>query len=594
MPSASPTRTAVGNDNARHVPRDYLVKHFVATDQFWNLIRATNQVILGSRGSGKTSFARMLSHSHLSQLADDRAKEIIADRSFIGIYVPTKVEWVGGFYNMSRKHKNDAYFRWRLNVSTCSSFLETLGSCLSTYVSNGERVAVEAQICRDLAQVWLGDRSSALSIVELELMLERLDLAQSAAFLTGDSAGLRRLKAAPVLATPLLRPLAAGIKLVNARLGFTDNTVWAVCFDEAESLRVDQQRVVNMLMRAHSGVKLAIKMATTPYGHLTLETTGAVPLNQGHDFEYVYIDIGPASQSPSNKDATQLQQRILRRLFEESADYRNVSFQQLLGPSPLLDFVDDTRSVNEFMRRLERHATPEFMRRARRLQHDPRRFGDEIARKVRGVLALREATSEVKGNAGLEIYCGSLLALRCSDANPRKLIQIVNKMVTEGQWRIDMVNGSWRTTTIKPAEQTRIFKALAQTELLKPRSEPEVGEQLYELVNTIGQSLARSLHDEPITSDQYLSVDVGSDVTDTEWIAITKLVDLGILYPNIRLRDPNPMPFKEGSFRFSFFLCPHFNLLPRRGRSRSLRELLRKANSTDLLPIEDGQLDLLN
>lgn len=586
-------RTALGNDNARHVPKDYLVKHFVATDQFWDLVRATNQVILGSRGSGKTSYARMLSHSHLSQFPDDRAEKVIKERSFIGIYVPTKVEWVGGFYNMKRKHENETYFRWRLNVSTCSAFLETLSSCLTSYVSDSKRSEVEAVLCRDLASVWLGDGIRVFTIHDLELQLERLDLAQSAAFLSGDVERNKLFRKAPVFATPLLRPLVTGIKLVSSHLGFNDDTVWAVCFDEAESLRMEQQKVVNTLMRAHSGVKLAIKMATTPYGHLTLETTGAVPLNQGHDFDYIYIDVGPASHSPGNKDAKQLQKRILRRLFDESPEHKHVSFQALFGAAPLIDFDGESESIAEFMKRLEKHATPELLTRARRLQNDAARFGDEIMRKLRGVIELREAVADAKGNKSLEIYCGANLVLRCSDANPRKLIQIVNRMVTNGQWAIERKDGQWKTTRIRPAEQTRILKALAQTELLRPRSEPAIGEQLYALVGSIGRSLEYSLHNEPVSSDQYLSIDIPPDIEDGDWIAITKLVDLGILYPNIRVRESNPMPFKQGTFRFSFFLCPHFNLLPRRGRSRSLKEILRRPLGNSSPVLNAAQLDLL-
>lgn len=592
--TASAARPALGSDNARHVPKAYLVRHFVPTDPFWSLIRATNQIILGSRGSGKTSYARMLSHSHLSQLHDDRARLVIKNKSFVGVYVPTKVEWVGGFYNMKRKHQNEAYFRWRLNVSICSAFLETARSCLDCYIEQPDRLEVETLVCRELSKIWLGADYKIFTLRELEAALERLDLEQSAAFLASGYKKATLFERSPVFATPLLRPLVSGIKLTGSLLGLNDDTVWAVCFDEAESLWIDQQRVINTLMRAHSGAKVAIKIATTPYGHLTLETTGAAPLNQGHDFEYVYIDIGPAAQSPANQDARRVQRRILQRLFEESSDYKNVSFKELLGPSPLIDSEEGEDDDKEFLDRLTPFASSDLLVRARRLRNDPKHFSNEIVRKLRGTVFLREAVAGARGNTNLEVYCGANLVLRCSDANPRKLIQIVNRMLTEGSWSANKVDGIWHTNQIRPAQQTRIMKALSQTELLRPRSEPGIGEDLYGLVNLIGRSLEYSLHKEPLTSDQYLSIEIGPDVRAHEWLAVTKLVDLGILYPNIRLRDPNPVPVREGTFRFSFFLCPHFNLLPRRGRPRSLREILRRAPVPEAIPGHDPrQLDLL-
>ncbi|WP_230477950.1 hypothetical protein, partial [Dickeya solani] len=69
-----------------------------------------NQVILGSRGSGKTALIKMLSHDNLSKLATHypKAKEIIDSRKFIATYVPLRVEWVNSLNNF--EEKKEEYF----------------------------------------------------------------------------------------------------------------------------------------------------------------------------------------------------------------------------------------------------------------------------------------------------------------------------------------------------------------------------------------------------------------------------------------------------------------------------------------------------
>ena len=74
----------------------------------------------GARGAGKTALAKMLSHDHLALMKDPQAESAIREQQFIGIYVPTRLEWVGG----SLKNKpwqtevqKEEFFQWRLNLA---------------------------------------------------------------------------------------------------------------------------------------------------------------------------------------------------------------------------------------------------------------------------------------------------------------------------------------------------------------------------------------------------------------------------------------------------------------------------------------------
>src|ERR1051325_11632498 len=86
-------------ENARNLNPRELVETFVPTQSFWRLLSAKHHVVLGSRGSGKTALAKMLSHDHLSLMNEERAQAAIRAQDFIGVYIPTRLEWVGGLKN---------------------------------------------------------------------------------------------------------------------------------------------------------------------------------------------------------------------------------------------------------------------------------------------------------------------------------------------------------------------------------------------------------------------------------------------------------------------------------------------------------------
>ncbi|ELV3466517.1 hypothetical protein SGI67_002375, partial [Enterobacter asburiae] len=111
------------HSNARYFTSDQLAEEFVWTPAFESLISNKNHIILGSRGSGKTALIKMLSHECLTKLKDEKAREIIEQRSFIATYIPLKVEWVNSIGDID---DNNLLFKWSLNLSSCARFLDTI------------------------------------------------------------------------------------------------------------------------------------------------------------------------------------------------------------------------------------------------------------------------------------------------------------------------------------------------------------------------------------------------------------------------------------------------------------------------------------
>lgn len=66
--------TLFENSNARGLNTNQLANEFIWTESFEALFTSQNQVILGSRGSGKTALVKMLAHENLSKLASFLSK----------------------------------------------------------------------------------------------------------------------------------------------------------------------------------------------------------------------------------------------------------------------------------------------------------------------------------------------------------------------------------------------------------------------------------------------------------------------------------------------------------------------------------------
>jgi len=579
-------------ENARNLNPKELVDTFVPTQSFWRLLSAKHHVVLGARGSGKTALAKMLSHDHLAMLDDQIAQIAIREQQFIGVYVPTRLEWVGGLKNKSwqSEAQKEEFFQWRLNLASCLALITTLESCINIYCGDkGEQARTEEALASQLAEAWVENRNID-TLDMLRRNLQRLEydkhvlIARSRA--TGDQ---RPSGAGPGITfdSDLFVPMKRGMTLASEILKLRPECTWLVCLDEAEFLEKIHHRIINSHMRAYSG-NVFFKVTTMPYCHYTLATNTDVPLDDGHDFDYVYIDSDPALFAKIEGENTTLGTRFARRLFNRRADasgLRDISIGEVLGGSVLLDDKDkDWLPNSEQFELMRRFCSQDTVYRAERLV-GTQKFKAEISRKIYGALLLRKAYEELKGRAEPDIYSGVTLAIRCGDANPRRLIRIFNGILLT-VWR-----GMKRGRTVpklSPKNQTRVLRRLSTSALVRVQSEPQCGKELYELLKTIGDYMHRAFHDSPLTTDQVTSVSVENDVTDAHWMLIQRAVELGLLYPNIGPQRRDEMPDRQGTFHLAFILAPHFFLLPRRGHSRSLNSVLQSASARESVEIREA------
>ncbi|HGM5550525.1 TPA: hypothetical protein ACKP2V_000762 [Pseudomonas putida] len=559
------------NDNARNSTVEDLPKQFVWTKAFSRLITAKNHIVLGARGSGKTAIIKMLSHEYLSKLKNKQATEIIRSRKFIGIYVPMRLSWVGGLKNKVwlDESEHERHFQWRLNISCCSSYLSTLRSCIDCYSENaGNRALTERDISERIGQSWF-DKDGIYSIRELREALADLEYqkllneqrARVDLSITPESVGA-------AFELGLFEPLKRAIDITKRFIEFPADVAWAVCLDEAEYLSTLHHIILNSHLRTFAD-GLVFKITTMPYKHYSLETNTSVPLNRKDDFTYIYLDnIDVASRSGKGNEFDALKkfcEDIFAKRIKDSAwGASGISLESLLGSSYLLS-NEEKVDQEGMIKLIDKYSNDRTRRRA----HDllgTKKFDDEIGRKLKGALLLRDFGATHKGNSRITAYSGYEMVIRCSDGNPRRLISLLNAFY----------NASNEPSGFKPissATQDKILRLYSFDEYRRMVFEPNQGEKIYDIISLVGKYFKHMLHYQKLGTDMTLSFRFNLE-DKALWDVVADAIGLGLIRPMVERSDYDTLPVMSGVFRLSYILSPHFDLLPRRGKDVALSTIL--------------------
>ena len=578
--------TLFENSNARGLNTNQLANEFIWTESFEALFTSQNQVILGSRGSGKTALVKMLAHENLSKLASfyPKAKAIIDEKNFIATYVPLRVEWVNSLNNYELK--KEEYFIWSLNLSLCAKLLDTIRSCIDSYIEDEiEQLFVERDICLAISEVWFTDENNSLNNLNLiRNELEKVEFRKNLVFnkeAMGIALTVEETRIGEVFHTTLFKPFEFASRIIKRKLSLPENNRWVVCIDEAEFLTKNHHQTLNTFMRSASD--LVFKITTMPYRHHTLDTNVAANINIGHDLEYIYIDkLGTSHLNQQASD--KIIQDFAEKLFVNRLKYHHKNFltlEQLVGKSILTQSTPDIVENEYVIQLIEKHCNAYTISRAKSLlASDPGKFDDAIVRKLRGMLLLREEYNNKSGNSASTLYSGVAIISRCSDGNPRRLFRLFNHLLG---------NLKNQSTRIPDASQSERIKSYSYRELEVVKFEKD-GIKAFEFINKIGGYFKEKSLVEKLGSDTPQSFRIDNSISEEQWGCIKTAVDLGLLYPYVK-KDRNAkslFPSKEGRFVIANCLTPNFNLFPRVGRPIQLHNIF---NSNALLSEED-QMEL--
>ncbi len=262
-------------------------KEFFPTSSFWSLFNSQHEILIGTRGSGKTFLLRMMRVSMLANLNNDDAKELIAKKEFFSFYVPLHLETINALKD-SRipEERQIQLFKFVLNVILASSIVEELTYFFDSIEDEDERTSASIKAASEIAKAWFDDyKGGLIDLCDLSMMIG--NLSNRFDYVKGD------INQIPTVFIEFIAtPLKAIVPLLKKYYKIkNDEYTWIICIDEAEFIPEIFQKCLNSFMRSTTK-HIALKIATLPYYWSTMETLDPNhSVSSENDFHYHCVDM---------------------------------------------------------------------------------------------------------------------------------------------------------------------------------------------------------------------------------------------------------------------------------------------------------------
>jgi hypothetical protein len=580
--------------NARNYTPAQVAATFIPNDDYHLLWRNEHTVVLGPRGSGKTTLFKMLTVQALYAWHSADAERLRVDRPFTAIYVPTDMHW-----HHQLKHAEDLLNTAPEFSAAASRAAVTTSVLLGVTRTFNDRLTAElrdssarlTELCSLLIANWL-----------LPKTLPTLDMINLA--LKARIGEIRRLVNRAILARrgdshttvpdyfdlDYFAALDYACSAFDTIFNLGDACKWAICFDELELAPTWLQELALSQQRSSEDTYL-IKVSTSPLPS-TLGTTEAQPKQ---DVRLISI------WNYSGCRADDFSERLASSVIERRLG-RKISPKELFGSSELP--TDEATNVAKYTRGsaewtlLRDLATWDvgLKELLQRYKIDPTNpitsdahLRDTLLRKIKPVAVLRHAFLKPRttGSGGVvlrtrklsTVYHGCEAIYRICDGNPRRLIGIVDDLCA--RLTASSVTQQDRLSQNEQAEVlTRASKHFLGYIHALPGGIAQWGENYLDLV-TVLKAIATSFRQELLGRefplDPHGSFIVDPNVDDK----LIALLRLGVYHGAIVYVDPIPDTIETSlrgkRFRLSYMLAPGQRLPLTLYDPKSLSSILRNS-----------------
>ncbi len=562
--------------NARNYTPRQVAETFVPNEDYENLWRNEHTVVLGPRGSGKTTLFKMLTVQAVHAWFDSTAKELRQKRPFTAIYVPTDMHW-----HHQLKHANELLMRAPRFNEASSRAAVTTGVLLAVTRTFQDRLAhegphdakKEAQLCSELIKEWRLPRVlPCLDVIALALKSRIGEIRRLV-----NEAIFRDMNDSEVSSIPdyfhldYFASMDVSCSWFDAVFSLEQSDKWALCLDELELAPPWLQRLAFSQQRS-TEEKYLIKLSTSPIPSVL----GATEARPKQDVRLISIWNHPARHS--EEFAERLARSILKRRLEVET-----SPGALFGTSDLM--IQSERRIGKYTR-----GSPEWRLLKEVAAWDPGlrsilsaagldpsdpfttsiSIRDSVLRKAKPVAMFRRAFLKATPSGFLSlrsrkletIYYGREAIYRVSDGNPRRLIGIIGDLCAKLRLGKD---GKYPRLTEN--EQAEVLKRASlhfsgYVHAL-PGGNTFLGEHavdLATLLKAIATFFRQRLLGSEFPLDPVGSFRVESHINEK----IVELLRLGVYHGAVVHVDPMPDTIETSlrgkRFRLSYMLAPIYRL----------------------------------
>lgn len=465
---------------------DKLVTEFYPTSSYLSLFNEQHEILLGSRGSGKTAILRMLSYSCLSRISHPAVRRFSQERRYFGFYIPLHLEFMASLPQDSPDGTgNTEFFQFAFNCAAAKAFLgEIRALTRNTFADPHDRLRKQSVLIERISSMWLlGASSKFANFDDIADEIDRMYFQQQP-WKDGTTAPI------PLFAKHLFAPIMAILPQICRELNVDVNeSHWLACVDEAEFIKPAYLRCFNSFMRSEKR-PIVLKLATQPYKYTTLEThiPGVVAESNGNDFSFRSIDLAWNSE-----DFRCLADHILdRRLNRTELFSTSVSLAAFVGkigdddPKDYFraDVGENIATDDWILAEILKEVSQERRTRFERIRGNPERVSSDYFKKFSPVFYMRYLKRETApGNRKAGLFAGPEMIRSIADGNPRRFILIMHDMFEQS-----------RTSKLGPKNQHEVLELFAEREFERAAGLPEYGILLDGILKAVGSLLEARVH----------------------------------------------------------------------------------------------------
>lgn len=574
--------------NAKHSDASELIETFVPSAHFTQTLVKGHSILLGPRGSGKTTILRMLSNEVLPNWKHSEAENYRNSISFEGIYVRGDRVW--GEMIKSLEHSNvQKDTRKALAVAAFNShvFSATIGAmerALLLHSKRAEKKVVPnksemASCLKEIADtLYLSD--AGLSFDSLSFALERRVIEINAicyelTFYKSDD-DIENLRRYPYLAINLPLTLDLILDRFDKCLKRPSHK-WALLLDEFEIAPLELQRQVLSDLRS-ANKKYIYKVALIPCGaFVTHKKRGEIQSTKNND--YSIIELWHKSKNDLNKFCVDFMEKKYKRhprevfgetkfatkdqsgkwsekWLDEFLELKNKdkSFENfLIEKKILLNELDDDGPNRDRLRKI---APLVAFRNALRAESDEIDSGPKRSRKKLP-----------------DFYTGWQAITAISEGNPRWLTIMLNSLLSEETESILEFNMQYD----KVLKTSKAFLAMIKTAALTNNMGVSTKTPPVSIICRIQEGIIKRLINDSFKEDLPLSFTVGENTEEDVINSLRIALNYGAIVCTSDSDDIDDYQELKGKdFRVSYLLAPVLQLPLKSDRSVSLATLMAK------------------
>ena len=472
------------DSQARNFSDTKVINEFYPISNYWSLFNDQHEVLLGTRGSGKTILLKMMRYSMLKRIEDPQARKLAEEKKYLALYVPMFLEFVTHLTSIDASVQDQIQlFQFAFNCLLAQSLLTELSSMLNEDENKIERAKKNLALATDLNNMWFDDNDDNISdLFSLATKLKKL-------FYNFDAKIDSLRNVPPIFRRQIGASLLVVKELIANRLGFSEEPTWIICIDEAEFLTEAMQKCINSVFRSDSK-RIALKVATLPYYHKTLETLEQnISISCENDFNYRVVDMDCNSNDFRNLTNMLCSHRMKSR-FDSSLVIETLEdFVGVLGNDDQIDYYREEFNGQDLTdAAIEQDIINEFSDK-RNVENYPNKQ-KTIYDKFKPIFFVRQMYRRSKeGNTKPGWYAGSPMIRKISQGNPRVFIQIMNNLFEKA-----------RKSNLTPKVQHGVIYDYVKSFCESTQALESYGPLIYKELDEIANILHECVHSTSIKS----------------------------------------------------------------------------------------------